>query len=362
MENNFFVSLFLYLLKVSYIRLLHRSKIMLNLRNKLCLFFLCLLSMSCIKEDFSRCESGLSLKFKYELNTKYWELGRPVDLFHESIGYLSVLLFDSEGKYFDEYKGEDVFGSKAYKLQMRLPEGKYTALVWGGGDADLDYNFCHLINVDKNIYEKKLTKGVTRLQDFRMIINHRNIYDGDYVVLDAPDDLYYGKVDNIVVGTDPNQVSEYTVDMMRNTHKVRVIVKRVGWEESLSKEKPPYNVYCLARNARYNYDNTIGGDALPVKYIATPVVKDETHFEYDFNMLRLLKEGGDVKLVVSEANQSKSFVTVDIVKSILANPKYNSQQDLDREELYEFEVNVHQNMSVEVFINGWKSYDIDIEI
>lgn len=334
---------------------------MLNLRSKLYLFFIALLCAGCVNENFADCESGVALTFKYELNTKYWELGRPVDLFDQSVGYLSVLVFDSEGKFYQEYKGVDVLGQKSFKMQMRLPQGQYTAIVWGSASKENNYSYCQVINPETNFYEKNLVKGVTKLCDFRLVLNHNGIYDGKYIVIDTPADLYHGDIDKISVGADPNKINEYTVDMMKNTHKVKVIIKRVGWDASLSKDKPPYDVFCLAHNARYNYDNSIGNDALPVKYVATPVVKDETHFEYEFNMLRLLKEG-DVKLIVNEGNNPKDFITLDMVKAILDNPKYNTQEDLDREDLYQFEVNVYQNMSVEVYINGWKSYDIDIEI
>lgn len=334
---------------------------MLNPGKKLLLLVFSLISLSCVKEDYSKCESALSLAFKYELNTKYWEGGRPVDLFDQSIGYISVLFFDSDGVFFDEYNDTGFFGDKSYRFQKRLPEGEYTALVWGGEDAQWNYSYCHMLNADKNVYEKRLIKGITRLQDFRLMLNEKGVYDGDYLVIDKPANLFYGRADLISVGKDPAQTHEYSVDFMKNTHKIEVIIKKMDVAEIVAKQVVPYEVYCLARNTRYNFDNSVGKDAQPVKYTALPDVKSQSHFEYEFNMLRMFRDE-KIKLVVNEGDIDKSFMSLDMVKAILEHPKYNTQEDLDREDKFVFEINIYPNMYVEVFINGWKSYDIDIEI
>ncbi|MGL4331960.1 MAG: FimB/Mfa2 family fimbrial subunit [Bacteroidales bacterium] len=334
---------------------------MLNPIKKILLLGLSLISLSCVKEDYSQCDSALSLMFKYELNTKSWESGRPVDLFDQSIGYISVLFFDSDGLFFDEYDDTGFFGDKSYKFQMRLPEGEYTAIVWGGEDAQWNYTYCHMLNADKNVYEKKLIKGVTRLQDFRLMLNEKGVYDGEYLVIDKPANLFYGKADLVSMGKEPWQYHEYTVNLMKNTHKIEVAIKKMDGAGVVAKQVVPYEVYCLARNTRYDFDNSIGLDAPSVKYTALPDVKNESHFEYEFNMLRMLKDE-KIKLVVNEGDIDKSFMSLDLIKAILEHPKYNTQEDLDREDQFVFEINIYPNMYIEVFINGWKSYDIDIEI
>lgn len=320
-----------------------------------------LLFTGCFSEDMSECGQGVTFSFKYELNNKYWEQGRPVDLFNSSVNYLTVLFFDDEGKYFDSFHAEDIMRQKDFRMRIRLPEGRYSAMVWGSREYGNDYMLCHVFDADKDQFIDKLQKGVTTKDDFRLMVTRRYGFENGRILIQELSDIFYGNVPLFELSAKAGEMSHVSVSMMKNLKKLDVIVKRVGESGLAEGRQGLYDTYCIARNSQYDYMNALPDNAREVKYLSTSVKSESGSVHYNFNMLRLMADRNPM-LYLDDPVTKTNILKIDIVAAILKHPKYNSQEDLDREDHFEFEIRMYSNLAVEVFVNGWKSYEVDIEI
>lgn len=328
---------------------------------KYALLVLFIFFTACFAEDMSQCGSGISFSFKYELNNKYWELGKPVDLFPTSVKYLTVLVFDSEDKYFDSFYAMNIPEDKNFKISGRLPEGRYTAIVWGSSVDNNDYMLCHMLDPLKDQYIEKLEKGVTTISDFRLMVKRQYGYEQGRILVSELSDIFHGYIPSFHLNAQTEAITHLTVNLVKNTKHLDVVVRREGWDEGSLLNQKPFDVYCIGHNSQYDFKNNLITESHEVKFVPVASKNETAVSRYNMNMLRLIK-GHSPVLYIDDVNLNSHFMTINLIEAILKHPKYNTQEDLDREDYFEIEVRIYPNMSVEVFVNGWKSYEIDIEI
>ena len=120
-----------------------------------------------------------------------------------------------------------------------------------------------------------------------------------------------------------------------------------------------FEIYATMSNGRYANDNAIAAGARTVKYSQPMQIKDGV-LTTTLSVLRLMQSSTTEFLTIKSnyiPNANHEF-TVPIVPTILKNPAYNTQTDLDREDTYEFIFSIGVDASVTVTINGWEIVQI----
>lgn len=294
-----------------------------------------LLLQGCIKEELSNCKSELLLSFRYTLNNQY------VNLFGLSMSKVTVYLFDSHGKYVDRFSEQGNKLTNEYVMHIPLPEGTYSVVAYGGefgtySVGELDQ--LHALNAT-------LRKGVTDINDFRAELNYVKGNESYLYPVGTPDDLYAGLTTQAISSINNKTITP--VELIKDTKKIKVKIVGTNYLSG------PLEVYITALNGRYLFDNSIDGNHGTFKY--TPISSDQqpNRLETNLKMMRLVL-GQTPTLVIKNSTTSEVIYNENMIDQILLTQKYISQEDLDREDEFVFEIVIDKNMEISVSINGWK--------
>lgn len=297
---------------------------------------------SCIKEDTSDCkDSALRLRFRYTLNNRF------ADLFSSDVHKVTAYIFDTDGKYLESYSetGSRLAGN--YIMTIPLPEGEYQAVV-----------FCDNLNTFSvgwadsrtNSFNEGLQPGVTSITDFRVMLNSVEGPDGYLVPQSLPGELYAGYIADAPSTYDTSYATD--VYLMKDTKNV--IVKVYGID-LLTRSVAAPEIYITAVNGRYKNDNSIDTSHRMIKYTPHNTSVTGNMLESDLKTMRLMT-GYKPVLVVKHPSVPGYILNRDITELILSNPKYVSQEDIDREDTFLFEINISRtdnNIIISLSINGW---------
>ena len=298
---------------------------------------------SCIKEDISNCnESMLQLRFRYTLNSKY------LDLFGSEVRRVTAYIFDADGRYVGSYSEAGDKLANNYIMSIPLPEGRYQVIAF----CD-NFNTFSAGRMDNrtNSFNEELQSGMTSIADFRIMLNSVEGTDGYLEPKSIPGDLYVGYVANSLSTYDASYITNF--DLMKDTKNITV--KFSGLDLLMHSGTIP-DIYITAINGRYNNDNSLDTTFRALKYkpYNTSVVGNTV--SCDLKTMRLVI-GSAPMLVIKHPSVSGYVFNRDITELILSNPKYVSQEDIDREDTFVFEVNFSQtgnNIVISVLINGWE--------
>lgn len=300
------------------------------------LFIPILFLQSCIKDDISDCKTDLLIRFRYTLNDSY------ADLFGSEVDQIIVYIFDSNGKYVDRFSEQGDALTNGYTMRIPLPKGEYTVIAYGGNFTT--YSVGEL-NRQTGTLNESLQKGITSIEDFRMELKSKSDADNYLIPLNVPDDLYAGMGTNACSCTDPQQVIE--IDLMKDTKKIKV---NLLGTDALG---APLDVYITAANGRYKHDNSIDTDYGTFKY--TPVSTTVTPNGLEINLKKLrLVFGQSPMLIIKNRTTGQILYNENMIEQIALTGKYPSQEDLDREDEFAFDISIAQNVVITTFINGWK--------
>ena len=317
-----------------------------------------LLFAGCVKEE-AVCESGVVLSFQYLHNPE------NRDLFGSEVEKVTVFVFDEAGYYTDSYSESGPrLAQEGYRMSLPLPRGKYTLLVWGGL---LD---TYIVGEKTGgTVQPELRKGITKLEDFRLTLDTSPSSrapqpDPNLLVAADPDDLYYGKAAADVNGM---RLQEVKVPLIKNTSKLQFKVTElpsVGGPSPADIDDLPYTLSASGANTMLNGNNGIAAEAPMYGYVPSGFDADK-NAERDIygiymGMPRLITNNAvDIKLW-SEQDQ-EYLIDGNLLTMILSSSDYNSQNDIDREDLFLFEVVVDRRvgLSVTVHINGFEIISIE---
>lgn len=298
-----------------------------------------LLLQSCIKEDLSVCESWLLLKFRYTLNNQ------NTNLFDAEVNKVNIYVFDDKGKYVTNFSNQGEVLTNEYVMRLPLPEGKYNVLVNGG---DFTTYFVRERDSLSNSLNETLHKGITDIRDFRTELKSIPGAENYLYPAATPDDLYAGLASNAVSSVDNQQITN--VELIKLTKKIKVKIKGPGVENI------PTDIYILAQNGRYQNDYTIDHSHGIFKYSPIKTSTQPNYKETDLKVMRLML-GESPMLVVKNSSTSDVLYNENMIEQILSTQKYNSQNDIDREDEFVFEIAMlanENNIGVTVSVNGWK--------
>lgn len=296
---------------------------------------LMLLLQGCIREDLSDCESELLLRFRYTLNEQY------TNLFGAEVYHITVYVFDSNGKYVDQFSEHGNKLTNEFVMHIPLPEGKYSALAYSG-------NFTTYSVGESGTQTRSLggalRKGVTDINDFRLELNGSTDAENYLVPTNVPDDLHAGLTTQAASAISNKLVTD--VDLIKITKKIKVTISGTDVLHA------PLDVFITALNGRYKSDNSIDPNNGTFKYVPMKSATTPNKLVVDFKQMRLML-GQSPMLVIRNRTTQEVLYHENMIDLILSTGKYASQEDFDREDEFDFNISFVNDILIGVSINGW---------
>lgn len=309
---------------------------------------------ACTHEDTEDCVQGVRLHFTHLLNNQ------NVNLFGTKVNMVSVYIFDKDGLYLDTYTSKGIQLTNDYVMSLPLKAGTYSFIVLGG-DL-LTYRVGEMIDPLSNKFSVELQKGITNIKNFTYLIDDDIPSSGPLIVNNQLSDLFHGISMDFVVPS--GKIVETTIDLIKDTKRINVhIIGLSNLDKYISEltrtsYAPYFDIYINAQNGRYTYMNDIDDTAYPLKHLFGPAVEQNDTLKVSTNVLRLMATKDKSYLNVSLQGKPEPLYHQQMVSQILQNPKYKTQDDLDREDQFTFEIYLESDLNVSIKVNGWTIIDI----
>lgn len=162
-----------------------------------------------IYDDLEACPHGVSLRFVYDYNMEY------ANAFPKQVDCLTLYVYDNEGRYVATHvvTADSLLSDENWRMRLELPEGRYHFVAYGGL-ACARSSFSLLEEpVDTSHRESLRVSMDAYRQSDTVHENLHNLYWGDVELETA--DLY----------------KEGTVEMMKNTNNVRIVLQDVNTQQ-----------------------------------------------------------------------------------------------------------------------------------
>ncbi|MDR2040000.1 MAG: FimB/Mfa2 family fimbrial subunit [Bacteroidales bacterium] len=307
---------------------------------RLIVILLCSITLpGCIKEDLADCpvDQDIShyLTFEYTKNTDF------VDKFADAVATLDVFVFDSDGILTGILSEEGTpLKNGNYRMILDLPDGTYTFIIWGGSRKS------YQISQATDHYRSMI--GSARLDQLRLALNNNCTFENT-------DDLFHGIAQNVFIHSE--QSSHTHISLTKNTN---IINAKVYGISNLANAGNSMDVICSAANGELNFDNSISNPESLIQYIP---VQTETKGELKvgFKTLRLLT-GMKSAFTIRNTNSNEEIFNHSLIELIKLLPDIHTDEDLDRNDVYDVEIYFDTNLSASVTINGYLVISSDQEI
>jgi hypothetical protein len=328
---------------------------------------LALLFSSCIKQDLSDCV--LRFEFSYTYNKANEER-----LSH--IRDIRIYIFDNNSRLYEIMRVSQQDITKG-SIEHFLPSGNYTAVAWGAGSKDKvqgGYKGVQMLNPATHVCTD-VNVGVTTLNNFYLTLSSVALPTdimGDIIPENEQfDDLFYAIAQNISVTEGRRQTIQ--LGFMKNTSNLNIKVtglqnitsrstSRSEADISARAADQPLDVFVIAPNERYSYDNQIDSYSRNMRYERP--YSDLSADEMSFNKkMQRLVIGTPVKLYIQDPATGLSMFSnesIDVVDAILSardasgNLVWESQAAIDREDEFSIEVSILHDLSVSIIINEFE--------
>lgn len=196
-----------------------------------------------IHEDLQPCPQGLRIRFIYDYNMEF------ANGFMKQVDCLTVLFYDQNGNYVTTRTNTSSdLADENWRMTVDLEPGQYTVIAYGGmACQNSSFNFV-------------TPPEVTPLHDIEVCLKPEDIGSELHP-------LFYGRLDTSV---ELNSLSykEVTVEMMKDTNNLRVLLQQVNGDPVNHKD---YDFVITDNNTLFAWDN----DLLPVPTVTyTPWASD----------------------------------------------------------------------------------------
>ena len=301
-----------------------------------------------IYDDLDPCNEGLRLRFIYDYNMEF------ANAFPKQVDCLNLFVYDSNGKYITTKTVTDLalLGDENWRMNIDLPAGKYHLIAYGGmADAAASFAFNPVPGV-----------GVP-MQDVQVYMKPECITSPVGTNLH---NLFFGALDVTVV-KDALDYTEATVEMMRDTNNLRIVLQHVDGSPVYNDD---FDFVVTAANTEFNYNNEL----LPVEtttfypwtrgqQIAGAEAETDEPVEVayaEFSLSRLMATGGP-RLEITNRKTGSNVLSIPLVSYLLLlkSELYSSmpsQEYLDRENRWSMVFFLDRGdrwLSVSIQINGW---------
>lgn len=291
----------------------------------------------CVFEDLPSCTQAARLHFTYTLNPS------DSDLFGTSVSHINVYIFDKNGVYIRTESDQGEHLTNGYGMNINLPAGEYTLL--GIGYKELFFETGRVNIKQKNGFQPGLIAGETTLTDFRI----KSKYDENEFFPYNIESLLKGNLKSIRIIE--GQSGNFTMPLIQNKNRINIRLRGLPDAE--------YQPVLQANNGRYDFENRIPADAQDKIY--TPKWNAQQDF-YFFDVLRLVEnQNMRLMLIDQKGNWVQEFEAPDLISEIMKSPDYNTQQDLDKELLFNIDLQFGSTGVIGITINGWENVPVKPE-
>lgn len=315
---------------------------------KLSILILSLFSLitSCTEENLDKCIPGVTVNYYYTYNKQ------DKNLFGKEVHELSILAFDENEKFRHIFHITDSASlHNNNSIYLPLPAGKWAILTWGG---NMDHYLFGEVSSKNNNELSDLIAGETKLSDFILAL-HTSPSDSKADIENQSfiSNLYYGNTTRVTTYT--NRLASASIPMMKNTNDINICIKGIHSIETLNPDE--FKSYIRMSNHRYDSENKNQSGDKKLMYLRNCLIENNT-VTSRLRVLRLEADDTHSYLCIESKHLPNGGIKIPLIKTILENPQYNSQSDLDKEDEYVFEFLVNYDLSIDITINDWIIKDV----
>ena len=194
-------------------------------------------SCGMMEDDQSDCPQALRVNFKYDMNMKF------ADAFPNEVKTVTLYAFDENGRLALEKQErvEDIKKRGGYMNVDELKPGDYTLKVWAEGEERYTGSY---------VFGKPET--ATRADDISVLTSRINrtsrTLDHDI------NGLYHGLVKKADLNLEGFGVKTATVDLMKNTNVIRVVLQNTSGKQIKADD---FDFYIDDDNSYLGFDNVL---------------------------------------------------------------------------------------------------------
>ena len=314
------------------------------MKNLIAILFAAAMFAGCVRQDLPDNWDGRGCRVLFGLEFHYTFDGS--DQVENYVKDIHLYVFDSEtGVLYDiiDISAEEI--ARGGRIPASLPPGKFDFIAWGSGNKDITtggFHESHMQDAQQQMLVGGVTKGVTTLDDFRMILGMEQ--QGDYAVprVSNFDDIFFAESRKFEIMGDKDQT--VTFDFVRNSHMLLITVEGVQHvlPATRAEAECPLTIYVTGRNGSYCHDNTIDPYSPLLRYESAPHTVTKNEVKSDIKVLRLVKamhiDDNTVDLVVEDKESGREIARIDVLKYITERIvdengalKYPEQEDINKE-------------------------------
>lgn len=297
-------------------------------------------------EDLDPCPQGLRIRFVYDFNMEF------ANAFPSQVDCLTLLVYDKDGKFIDSFQaGRPQTSDENWRMEIDLSPGEYNLLAYGGLDCiDASFKFAQ-------------DPAQTLMQNLEVFLPQSLITSPRGSELHP---LFYGAL-NVTVPDEESDYTEATVNMMKDTNNLRVILQNLDGTPVDDKD---FTFSVTADNTHFNYQNNIipsGISDFSPWTCGTEIAGISGYDEQpvkvgyaEFSLSRLMATS-PARLLVCRADDGQTVFSIPLVDYLLLlkSQQFESmtaQDFLDRESqwsmIFFLDGGSHW-ISTQIVINGW---------
>ena len=277
-----------------------------------------------LHEHLPECEHGLRLRFTYTWNMEF------ANAFPAQVDCLTLYIYDDNNRLVTtRTETTDVLADENYRMDIDLPDGDYTLVAYGGMACD-NSSFHHIDTPTEGALltslETELNTGLLTRPVGTQLHN-----------------LFYGKKE-VTVTSALNQYVDETIDMMRDTNNLRIMLQHVDGSPINDED---FNFYLSDNNTLMTWDNALlpsqevtyypwTRGTLRVGQSPYEELPDDVTMAYaEFSFCRLVTDNRP-NLLITTADGSRNVVDLPLLNYLIASKSEQykempAQEYLDRQ-------------------------------
>ena len=295
-----------------------------------------------IHEDLQPCPQGLRIRFIYDYNMEF------ANAFYSQVDCLTVLFYDEAGNYVTTQTNtnQSDLSDENWRMTVDLAPGEYTVLAYGGMECS------------ESSFSFVTPPETTSLRDIEVRL------DPDKISTELHP-LFYGRLTAVVEESDL-AYREVTVEMMKDTNNLRVLLQQVNGEPVNYED---YDFVITDNNTLFEWDN----DLLPVPTVtyypwasdnASPgELPDGSNASVawaEISFSRLLTAASP-RLIITHKQSGKNVVDIPLNNYLLllksqSFTSMGNQEFLDRESRWNMIFFISEGnywVSTQIYIKDW---------
>lgn len=297
-----------------------------------------------LEENLPECEQGLRLRFTYTYNMEF------ANAFPSQVDCLTLFIYNSEGKLVTtRTETSKVLADENYRMTVTLPDGDYRLVAYGGLQcADSSFEIKPYPSENSSITLPEVSLLSSQLEKGTLLHN-----------------LFYGYA-TATVTSEENKYCEATIDMMRDTNNIRIMLQNVNGSPINDLD---FNFSITDNNTLMAWDNALlpspevtylpwNRGTLPVGVNADG--SDVTMAYAEFSMCRLVTDN-DPYLLITRSSDNHKVVSLPLINYLIAQKseiysKMPAQEYLDREHDWAMTFFLDSNQTwlyVEIMVGNW---------